>query len=148
MLRFFSSFAFCLALAYGQTSPDVKVPTPKLSTGSKIYIPPMNGFENYLASAIVAKKVPITVVLDQGQADYVVKGSWRESNGGTSGNGSLVRPLKQRVNYSASISIIDPKSSAVLFSYAAQRSGTHDLSKEVAEDWAAKLLRELSSKDK
>jgi hypothetical protein len=97
------------------------------STGPKIRILPMDGFENYLTSAIVAKKVPITVVLDKDQADYVVNGSRRESNGVTSGNGSLYRPLKARTNYSASISIIDPKSSTIIFSYAVQRSGTHSL---------------------
>jgi hypothetical protein len=86
--------------------------------------------------------------LDKGQADFVVGGSWRESDGGTSGNGSLVAPLKRRTNYSASISVIDPKSSAIVFSYAVQRSGTHDLSKEVAEDWASKLLKEVAPKNK
>ena len=84
-----------------------------LSTGSKLFIEPMNGFENYLTAAVQAKHVPVTIVLDKSHADYIVMGSWRETNGGTTGNGSIVAPIKRRINNSASISIVDPKTTAV-----------------------------------
>jgi hypothetical protein len=119
-----------------------------LSTGSKLFIEPMNGFENYLTAAIQAKKVPVTIVLDKSQADYIVTGSWRESNGGTTGNGSILAPLKQRINNSASVSIVDPKTTAVVFAYSANRSETHDASKQLAEDWATQLLKQMSGKKK
>ena len=114
----------------------------------KVYIQPQDGFEGYLSAAILAKKLPLTVVLDQAQADYIVKGSWRESEGGESGNGSIVRPLRRRTNFSASILIVDPKTSAVIFAYSSQKSGTHDLSKQIAEDWAHHLRHEMASKKK
>jgi len=116
-----------------------------ISPKSKLYISPMNGFETYLAAAILAKQVHLVVVLDKAKAEYVLAGTWSESDGGTSGNGSLVRPLKTRTNYSASISIVDPTTSAIVSAYSSQRSGSHDLSKEIAENLAKQLLSAMKS---
>lgn len=133
---------------HGQPATEVKPQKATLAAGAKLFIEPMGGFENYLQSAILSKRLPLTVVLDKAQADFIAGGSWRELDGGFSGNGSLVRPLRTRMNYSASVSIVDPKSSAVVFSFAAQKSGSRDLSKELAEEWANKLLKELAPKRK
>jgi len=111
--------------------------------GAKLFIEPMEGFERYLEAAILSKKLPVTVVIERARADFVARGTWRELDGGFSGNGSLVRPLRTRKNYSASVSIVDLKSSAIVFSFAAQKSGSRDLSKEIAEEWATKILGEL-----
>jgi hypothetical protein len=119
-----------------------------VSSGSKLFIEPMNGFESYLTAAILAKKVPVTVVLDKTQADYIVTGNWKEENGGFSGNGSLVRPLHKRTNYSLSASVADPKTTAIVFSYSSQKSESHDASKEVAEDWADHLRKAIQEKKK
>jgi hypothetical protein len=43
----------------------------------------MDGFEHYLAAAFLAKKVPITVVVDRDQADYV---GYRNLEGKRRGN--------------------------------------------------------------
>ena len=120
----------------------------KFGAGSKVFISPMEGFELYLQAAVSSKKVPLVVVLDKDKADFLTTGTWRESYGGTSGNGSLVRPLRARKNYSASVSIVDPRSSAVVFSVAVQKSGSRDLSKEIAEELADKILKEIRSKQK
>jgi hypothetical protein len=143
-IKLIFSTAVFLGSALAQAPAEAKPAKASLFSDARIYIPPMNGFENYLTSALASKKVPLTVVLGREQADFVVKGSWRETNGGTSGNGSIIAPLKRRTNYSCSMAVVDPKSSAIVMSYAVQRSGTHDLSKEVAEDWAAKILKEIS----
>ncbi|HEV2578272.1 MAG TPA: hypothetical protein VGU25_13780 [Acidobacteriaceae bacterium] len=137
---FLSLFLF---VAFAMTS--VAALAGGVPANAKVYIAPMNGFENYLSAALLAKNVPVTIVLDKSQADYVVTGSWRETDGGTSGNGSLVSPLHKRTNYSASIAVIDPKSSAVAFSYSSEKSGSHDLSKQVAEDWANHLGKAIRS---
>jgi hypothetical protein len=147
MVKALTLLALGLSL-YGQPAPEVKPQKATLAAGAKMFIEPMGGFENYLQAAILSKHLPLTVVLDKAQADLIANGSWRELDGGFSGNGSLVRPLRSRKNYSASVSIVDPKSSAVVFSYAAQKSGSRDLSKEVAEEWATQLLKELSPRHK
>src|SRR5437868_14863214 len=95
---------------YGQPATEVKPQKATLAAGMKLFIEPMGGFESYLQAAILSKHLPITVLLDRAQADFIAGGSWRELDGGFSGNGSLVRPLRTRKNYSASVSIIDSKS--------------------------------------
>jgi hypothetical protein len=117
-----------------------------ITPGSKLYIEPMNGFESYLAAAILAKKIPVSVVLDKARADYLVTGTFKEEAGGTTGNGSLVRPLHNRTNYSTSVSIVDPRTTAVAFAYSSQRSASHEASKELAEDWATHLRDEMLKK--
>jgi len=46
---------------------------PQLKSGSTIYIGPMDGYETYLAAAIVKKHVPLVVVADKDKADYIVR---------------------------------------------------------------------------
>jgi hypothetical protein len=115
-----------------------------LPSDSKVFIEPMNGFETYLSAAIRDEHVPLVVVLDKDKADYVVTGVWRETEAGFTGNGSLVRPIRTRINNSASISIVDPKSTAVVFSASTQQTKTHQASKEVAEDLAKQLGKAMA----
>jgi hypothetical protein len=46
--------------------------TPRLKSGSTVYIEPMGGYETYLAAAIVKMHVPLTVVTDKSNADYII----------------------------------------------------------------------------
>src|ERR1700730_1934560 len=55
---------------------------PNLPAGSKVFIEPMNGFENYLAAAIQKKKGPVTVVADRNVADFVITGSAQHEKAG------------------------------------------------------------------
>ena len=43
--------------------------------GAKLFLEPMNGFEQLLADAIVQKKVPVVLVKEREQADFVVSGT-------------------------------------------------------------------------
>ena len=56
-------------LAHGQSA------VPHLQPGSKIYLEPMGGFETYLSAAILKKKVPLTVIDNKDNADYIVTGT-------------------------------------------------------------------------
>lgn len=47
---------------------------PQFGPGVKVFIAPMNGFELRVADAIVKKKVPVVLVSERGQADFVVSG--------------------------------------------------------------------------
>jgi hypothetical protein len=119
-----------------------------LAPDSKIFIEPMNGFESYLSAAIRDEHVPLVVVLDKTKADYFITGVWQEESAGYTGNGSLVRPIRTRTNNSASISIVDPKSTAVVFSASTQQTKTHQASKEVAEDLAKQLQKAMTGTGK
>ncbi len=114
-----------------------------ISSGAKLYIEPMNGFESYLTAAILAKRVPVSVVPDKAKADYVAAGTFKQETGSSSGWVSIIRPTHSQTNYSASVSIIEQKTDSVIFAYSTQRSATHNASKEVAEDWAIHLRDEM-----
>ena len=48
--------------------------SPPFGPGVKIFIDPMNGFGQLVSEAIGEKKVPVVLVKDRGEADYVVTG--------------------------------------------------------------------------
>lgn len=50
------------------------VPTVPFAPGARIYLEPMNGFEEYLAREIVKKKVPVVLVHDRLEADFILSG--------------------------------------------------------------------------
>ena len=50
---------------------------PVFAPGAKIFIAPMNGFEQFLSDAILKKKVPVVVVKDRAEADFLVSGGAR-----------------------------------------------------------------------
>jgi hypothetical protein len=63
------SFAFlllaCSAICFAQT--------PQIKSGSTVYIAETkNGYETYLAAAFTKQHVPLTVVTDKSQAEYII----------------------------------------------------------------------------
>lgn len=54
----------CSAIASAQTQ--------QIKAGSTVYIEPMNGYETYLAAALVKKHVPLLVVMDKTKADFII----------------------------------------------------------------------------
>jgi hypothetical protein len=142
--------------------------TPQLKSGSTIYIEPMDGYETYLAAAIVKKHVPLVVVADKDKADYIVRSTvnhatpnqpavvvsnsnvnnnnvnnsnvtTRSSSGG--GYGAALAALGST---STSIAVVDPRSSQVVFAYAAGKAGANQLQR-TAED-CAKHMKEFIEK--
>ena len=141
---------------------------PQLKSGSTIYIEPMDGYETYLAAAIVKKHVPLVVVADKDKADYIVRSTvnhttpnqpavvvsnsnvnnnnvnnsnvtTRSSSGG--GYGAALAALGST---STSIAVVDPRSSQVVFAYAAGKAGDKQLQR-TAED-CAKHMKEFIEK--
>src|SRR6185437_11068064 len=62
-------------------SPDAVLATPSappsaplFAPGAKLFLEPMNGFEQLLSHAILKKKVPVVLVNERAQADFVMSG--------------------------------------------------------------------------
>ena len=71
--------AFAQQAALSPSSPTTAGTAPsgastRIVPGSKLFIEPMDGFDTYLAAAILKKKVPVMVVDDRGKADFVMTG--------------------------------------------------------------------------
>jgi hypothetical protein len=143
-------FIFLLlpASVFAQTSP--------IHSGSTIYIEPMDGYETYLTAAIVKKQVPLVVVADKSKADYTITSSVSQraptspavvinnTNGVNSPNSGFPAPRSfGRTN--ASISVIDAKTSQIVFAYAVGKAANTNQLQSTAEA-CAKHLKEFIEK--
>ena len=137
----------------------------------------MDGYETYLAAALVKKHVPLIVVLDRDKATFVIHSTinhvqpsqsqpgivinnrasatvgdnngnndaWNQGWASGQANAARRAAYKASLGYStASIAVIDPKSSQILFSYSAAKDGKNQIQK-TAEDYA-KHLKEFIEK--
>jgi hypothetical protein len=131
------------ALALGQT--------PVIKSGATVYFEPgevgvkerdaapnvEGGFETYLTAAFIEVGVPLVVVTDKKKADYIIKSnvqqteqqSWRSTY----------------VEISANFSVIDPRSSQIVF--AGSTFERYDL-KVAAEDCAHQLKQFINPSEK
>ena len=123
---------------------------PRIKSGATVYIElgevgikergaaPLTegGFESYLSAAIMKKGVPLVVVTDKDKAEYIIRSNVQQkeqSNWHTSWT-----------EVSATFSVIDPRSSQIVF--AGSTSGNGSLM-NAAED-CAKQLKQFIEKNK
>src|SRR6185437_6943752 len=55
-------------------TPSAPPSAPLFAPGAKLFLEPMNGFEQLLSHAILKKKVPVVLVNERAQADFVMSG--------------------------------------------------------------------------
>jgi len=118
---------------------------PHVKSGAAVYIEPMNGYETYLAAAKVKKRVPLVVVADKDKADYIIRSSFSQTrpnqpavvvnntntnvnNGNNNAWGRgwaemAAQRAAREVYTSASIAMIDGRSSQIVFAYSAGKGG-------------------------
>jgi hypothetical protein len=156
--------------------------TVQLKSGSTIFIEPMDGYETYLAAAIVKMHVPLVVVMNKDKADYIITSSVSHQvpsqpevvvndndnsinknavNSTNVNNGNndawnqgwalgAERARERRAHKEAlgstsvSISIVDPRSSQIVFAYSAGKEGNNQLQKTA--EACAKILKEFIEK--
>lgn len=53
--------------------------TPRIKSGSTVYIEPMGGYENYLAAAFVKRHVPLAIVTDKERAEYIIRSTFSQN---------------------------------------------------------------------
>ena len=115
-----------------------------LPAGSTVFIEPMDGFENYLAAALQKKKVQLTIVTNREAADFVITGSSQHEKAG------WAKVAFQRSIHSddeASISVVNTKSSAVVFAYAVNKKNTLHGQQTTAEACAKHLQAHIEGKE-
>ena len=117
---------------------------PILPAGSKVFIEPMNGFENYLAAALQKKKVQVTVVADRNVADFVITGSAQHEKAGWA---KVAFQHDIHSDDQASISVVNTKTSAVVFAYAVNKKNTWHGDQTTAEACAKHLQGHIEGKE-
>jgi hypothetical protein len=111
--------------------------------GPKIFIQPAGGLETYISAAIMRKKVPVTVVVDQEQAEYIVEVAAESQKAGWA---KILVARDARSTEEASIRMIDAKSKAVVFAYAYHMGSSYRGKQSAAESCAKHLGQWLKAK--
>jgi len=115
----------------------------KIPANSKIFLAPMNGFENDLKSAIQSKKVPVVLVANKDEADYVITGTSETEKAGTA---KKVIMLNWHSNEQASITVADNKSGDIVFAYSVNKPSSAHGKRSTAEACAKHLKEQIEGK--
>jgi hypothetical protein len=134
---FILTVVLLLAIPALAQSPETLIPR-----NAKVFIHPMeNGFDTYLAAAFEKKKTPVLVVTDIEKADFEIKGTSSKKDAGAMktifGSG--------RPEVTASIQVINIKSSVAAYSVASHKGDAWRGYKSAAEH-CAKNLKEWIEK--
>jgi hypothetical protein len=151
--------------AFGQST--------QFKSGAAIYIEPIGGYETYLAAALMKEKVPVTIVTQKDQANYIVKSSVVhdapsdpavvinnsasvDADQGAFSSGFALgqqraaerRAAKAAIGYSnATLSMVDAKPTQIVFAYSAGKGGSNQFQK-TAEDCAKRLKEFIEKSEK
>ena len=116
----------------------------KIVPGSKVYIAPMEGFENYLAAALGKKKVQLVPVADQRLADYVITGTSVDKKAGWA---KIVVMGNIHSDNAASITMTDRRTGAIVYAYAVDKKSTMHGQQTTAEACAKHLEAQIEGHD-
>jgi len=115
----------------------------KIPPNSKVFLAPMNGFENDLKTAIQNKKVPVVLVANKDEADYVITGTSETEKAGTA---KKVIMLNWHSNEQASITVADNKSGEIVFAYSVNKPSSAHGKRSTAEACAKHLKEQIEGK--
>lgn len=117
--------------------------TKTIPSGAKVYVASMpDKFDEYLKSAIAAKKVPVTIVSDKSEAQYELTGHSETEKAGTA---KKVIMLNWHSNEQASIKLADLASGEVVFAYSVSKKSSARGKQSTAEACAKHLKRQIDS---
>jgi hypothetical protein len=92
-----------------------------------VYIEPQNGFETYVAAAIIKKQVPVVVVTDPPRATFKLKAApveiKQESTGGNIARCMFAYCIGIEDKGNVSVQLIEASSSKMLWAYREQAKG-------------------------
>jgi hypothetical protein len=137
-----------LVLQPADVQAQSAIPTDPTDTriprNSKVYMAPMDGFEQYLAAAFRKKSVPLLIVVDRDQADFEITGT-HEKNEAVWANSIFLRPLP---SVSASIQVVNLKTRVVVFADSSHRFSAFRGERSTAEKLAKYLKRRMKKDER
>ena len=143
----------------GQLALEEKLPVansapaaPKLTTAdtlihrnATVYVDDMDGFEHYLMSAMRKKSVPLIVVVDPMQADYIIFGVSETKRAGWAKMFFLGTGKSGEM---ASISMVDRRTKVVVFADSSHRYAANRGQRSTAEKLAKYLGKKIKQDEK
>ncbi len=112
----------------------------KIPAHSRIYIAPMDGFENDLKAAMETKKVPLEIVAARDQADFEISGTAESQKASTA---KKVILWNWHSNEQASIRVSDLKSGEIVFAYSVNKQSSAHGRRSTAEACAKHLKEQV-----
>jgi len=132
--------ALIILIAVLCTAAFAGEPLKKIPAHSKVFIAPMDGFENDLRTAMETKRVPLEIVATRDQADYEITGT-AESQQASVAKKILFQDW--RSNEQASITVSDLKTSEIVFAYSVNKLSSFHGRRSTAEACAKHLKEEI-----
>jgi len=129
-----------ILLAVAPAWAQQKKPIP---AGAKVYLEPMGGFETYLKAAFAKKKVPLQIVEDKAQADFIITGHSETEKASTA---KKVIMWNWHSNEDASINVSSVKSGQIVFAYEANKQSSAHGQQSTAEACAKHLKDQIEGK--
>jgi hypothetical protein len=111
--------------------------------GARVYITPMNGFEDFLSAAMISKHVPIEIVSDREQADFEMTGTTQSQKAGWA---KVIFTKSIHSDEEASIVVRNIKTGQVVYAYAVNKSNSVHGKQSTAEA-CAKHLKQAIEKE-
>jgi len=116
----------------------------------RVYIEPQDGFESYIAAAIVKKQVPVVVTQNKEDANYIISSKVlgkEESTGSKVARCVFAYCAGIQGTQTATVQMVDSKTNEVAWAYNVKKSGASNYQSS-AEAIAKHLKNWLSEKPK
>lgn len=144
-----------VARTYPDKAPDDPFKARLIPRNSKIYIAPMlsedpgqsqsQGFETYLAAALRKKDVPLLIVADESQADFIIEGTADKKSAGLA---KKILLGDFRKSTSASMTVTNLRTGVVAYADSSDRSSANRGLRSSAEKLAKYLKRKIEDDEK
>jgi hypothetical protein len=135
---------------YPEKPPGDPFKARLIPRNSKIYIAPIKsedpnkpqaqGFESYLAAALRKKDVPLIIVADRSQADFIIEGSADQKGAGTA---KKILLGDFRKSTSASITVTNLRTGVVAYADSSDRASANRGLRSSAEKLAKYLKKKI-----
>ena len=140
---------------YPEKIPDDPFKARLIPRNSKVYIAPMmsedpnkpqaDGFESYLAAALRKKDVPLLIVAEESQADFIIEGTADKKSGGLA---KKILLGDFRKSTSASMTLTNLRTGVVAYADSSDRSSANRGLRSSAEKLAKYLKRKIEDDEK
>jgi len=140
---------------FPEKPPDDPFKARLIPRNSKIYIAPIKaedpnkpqaeGFESYLAAALRKKNVPLLIVADRSQADFIIEGTADQKGAGWAKKLILA---DFRKSTSASMTVTNLRTGVVAYADSSDRSSANRGLRSSAEKLAKYLKRKIEDDEK
>ena len=132
----------CLAYpqnANAQNSALTDQADTRIPKNSRVYLAPMDGFEQYLAAAFRKKSVPLLIVTERAAADFEITGTHERKDAGW----AKTIFLGGKPAASASIQVVNLKTKVVVYADSSHRDSANRGERSTAEKLAKYLKRKM-----